>query len=117
MKRNSMFLMSIITMMLAFSSVVEADVYTIGTDIIHFFNSNYYYIGNNDTVLADTSVITIDFVDPMSSASRSAFESTYNLVLIEALSSGNYQYKTTSGQNYVALCNSLSNDPGVEHFF
>ncbi|MBU3927369.1 MAG: S8 family serine peptidase, partial [Bacteroidetes bacterium] len=114
MKRNYLFLMSI-TLLMLLSPSVKADVYAIGNDTIHFFNGNYYYIGNNDTVLADTSVITIDFVNPISNSSRSTFESNHNLVLIEALSSGNYQYKAPDGQNFVVLCNSLSNDPSVDH--
>jgi subtilisin family serine protease len=98
--------------MLAFSSTVKADVYTIGTDTIHFFNGNYYYIGNNDTVLADTSVITIGFESPSQSV-RNQIATTYGLTLSNAFPNGYCQYKTNIGYNYIDQCNALLNDPNI----
>lgn len=110
-----------ITLIMLFTFQAKATIYTIGNDTIHSIAGNYYFIDAIDTVMADTSVITVEFVHNIQLSNINAFVSNFNLTLVEELSSGNYQYKLPIGHDYISLCDSITNDASIEklitHFF
>ncbi|HDO27209.1 MAG TPA: hypothetical protein ENH02_03745, partial [Bacteroidetes bacterium] len=99
----------------------QSQMYTIGNDTIYKINGVYYYISPYDTILADTTVVTINFNDSVNSGSRSNFVNQYNLNFIAETANGNMQYKLPFGQDYVATCNQIVNDSRAEklitHFY
>jgi len=120
MKKKKLFFISIFIIL--FSALQSyATLYTINNDTLHFLNDNYYFIGPNDTVLIDTSRVTVSFLEGTPLSSISSFESTYNLTLVEDLCSGNKQYYTPIGQNFISLGNSITNDVNTDnliiHFY
>lgn len=98
-----------------------SQVFTIGSDTIHKIGPQYYYLTPSDTILADTSVITLNFIDSISSSERSSFSINYNLSFRVETANGNMQYLVPSGSNYVQLCNQIISDTIVEnlitHFY
>ncbi len=121
MKKRDFLISFSITFLLLIALQTKATIYTIGNDTIHFFNGNYHFIDANDTVLADTSVITIAFVEDTPLDSISAFESNYNLARGEDGCTGNYQYTIPVGRNFISISDSITNEEIVEnlisHFY
>ncbi|MCF6169879.1 MAG: S8 family serine peptidase [Bacteroidales bacterium] len=112
MKNLKLILSFVIVAFFAFQT--KATIYTIGNDTLYFFNDNYYFIGNNDTVLIDTTIIAVEFIENTSLSGISSFELNYGLSFHLELCSGGNQYTTPSGQSFINLCNSIDSDSRVE---
>jgi len=103
------------------SNNLNATQFTIGNDTIQHYNGNYYIYGLYDTILIDSTIVSVKFSYISQSPQISYFEAQNNLTIFRTFNSKYKQYLLPVGRNYVSICNDISDDPIVEnltiHFY